>query len=71
MKVVGSAQKRSRHAFLQHGSIPLYEDQSRINDYLLNKTKVQLLPPIGQKVNLGEKAYLKQLLAQTFLESLS
>lgn len=33
-KLIGSAQKRGQYAFLQHGSIPYYRHNLRVEDYL-------------------------------------
>ena len=35
-KLIGSAQKRGRHSFLQHGSIPCLRHQFFLENYLLS-----------------------------------
>jgi lipoyl(octanoyl) transferase len=55
-KIVGSAQKRSRRAFLQHGSIPLHVDHARmaaglgVSEPLLRANIISLSEARGQAV---------------------
>lgn len=43
-KIIGSAQKRGRDGFLQHGSLPLYVRQDALNRYLLLPSEVDAKP---------------------------
>ena len=70
-KMVGSAQKRNKKAFLQHGSIPIFQSQSKLNDYFLNpckenKKKVFPLSKYTSNININ---YYKYLLLDSFFSA--
>jgi lipoate-protein ligase A len=71
-KLVGSAQRRCRRAFLQHGSIPLAGDQALLNEVwpgsLEPERTATVSSAVGRSVAFGEVA---TILAEAFARALS
>lgn len=69
-KLIGSSQKRTKKAFLQHGSIPILINQSRLNDYLKIPEKDYFKSPcLTDWIDTPNILHLKQLLRDVWLEA--
>lgn len=70
-KLVGSAQRRCRRAYLQHGSIPLAGDQALLNEIWPGSLEpgrtAAVASAVGRAVEFGEVA---TILAEAFANSL-
>jgi lipoyl(octanoyl) transferase len=54
-KLIGSAQMTTRHAILQHGSIPMANPGNRVGRYLMAGETMETLPPSCLNEELGRE----------------
>lgn len=74
-KLIGSAQKRGRVAYLQHGSIPIEKSPYRIVDYLIDKKAAHQEPDVAVLSDYLDTSvfnfdFLAHQLANTFVQVL-
>lgn len=75
-KLIGSAQKRGRFAYLQHGSIPIKKSPYNIAKYLVDKTTNNREPKVAVLSDYLDESFLDfdflaNRLAKTFAKSLA
>ena len=71
-KLIGSAQKRGKRAFLQHGSIPVFDYQNEIKKYLPSREKGEdNSTRLADWCSFPDMGYLKSLFADCFRRELS
>ncbi len=72
-KLIGSAQKRTNKAFLQHGSIPVFSSQASLNKYLFEptSTKHQDFLYLENFIENPNIEIFKNILKKTFYKELN
>jgi lipoate-protein ligase A len=62
-KLVGSAQRRLGEVILQHGSLPLHDDQSAVAGFVLGGAETAEAPPATLAAVLGREPAWEELIA--------